>query len=133
MRYTGIVRKIDGQGRIVPPKELRKSLHIQNGESLDISRDGNVLRIKQADGFVRGIVRDIDDIGRLSLPAEYRRVLKMDVGTDIEIYTDGRDICVRKYTPGCIICGSTKQLLNVDGVLICRDCGCKVVDKFMED
>lgn len=129
----GIVRKIGNMGRVVPPKEFRKSLHIQNGEAVDISCDGNILRIKQADGLTRGIVRDIDDIGRVSLPAEYRRALNMEAGTEVEIYLDGRDICIRKYTPGCIICGSTKQLLNVDGVLICRDCGVKVVDKFMED
>lgn len=129
----GIVRKIDNAGRIVPPKELRKSLHIQNDEAVDISRDGNILRIKHADGLIKGIIRYVDDLGRISLPIEYRRVLKMDVGAEVEIYTDGRDICIRKYVPGCIICGSTEQLMEVEGIKICRDCGVKVVDKFMED
>ncbi len=33
---TGIVRKIDELGRIVIPKEIRKSLNIRNGEDLQI-------------------------------------------------------------------------------------------------
>ena len=33
---TGIVRKIDELGRIVIPKEIRKSLNIRNGEDVQI-------------------------------------------------------------------------------------------------
>lgn len=32
MKATGIVRRIDGLGRIVIPKEIRKMLHIREGE-----------------------------------------------------------------------------------------------------
>ena len=33
---TGIVRRIDELGRIVIPKEIRKSLRIKNGDNLEI-------------------------------------------------------------------------------------------------
>ena len=34
MKTTGVIRRIDELGRIVIPKEIRKSLRIKNGESL---------------------------------------------------------------------------------------------------
>lgn len=36
MKTTGIIRRIDDLGRIVIPKELRRSLRIKNGDSLEI-------------------------------------------------------------------------------------------------
>jgi len=36
MKSTGVVRRIDELGRIVVPKEIRKSLRIKNGDSLEI-------------------------------------------------------------------------------------------------
>jgi AbrB family transcriptional regulator, transcriptional pleiotropic regulator of transition state genes len=40
MKSTGIVRKIDELGRIVLPSELRRVFHIQEGDDLEISVDG---------------------------------------------------------------------------------------------
>ena len=36
LKETGIIRKIDELGRIVLPKEIRKSLGIKDGEDLEI-------------------------------------------------------------------------------------------------
>lgn len=36
MKTTGIIRRIDDLGRIVIPKELRRSLRIKNGDTLEI-------------------------------------------------------------------------------------------------
>ena len=36
MKNTGIVRRMDDLGRIVIPKEIRKTLRIKDGESLEI-------------------------------------------------------------------------------------------------
>lgn len=41
MKATGIIRRIDELGRIVIPKEIRKSLRIKEGESLEIYVDSN--------------------------------------------------------------------------------------------
>lgn len=38
---TGMVRRIDDLGRIVIPKELRRTLNIADGEAMAISVDGN--------------------------------------------------------------------------------------------
>lgn len=45
MKATGIVRRIDDLGRIVIPKEIRRSLHIREGDPLEIflEKDGGVV------------------------------------------------------------------------------------------
>jgi transcriptional pleiotropic regulator of transition state genes len=39
MKSTGIVRKVDPLGRIVLPRELRRTLSIEEGDSLEIFSD----------------------------------------------------------------------------------------------
>ena len=39
MKATGIVRRIDDLGRVVIPKEIRKTLRIREGDSLEIYTD----------------------------------------------------------------------------------------------
>ena len=41
MKATGIIRRIDNLGRVVIPKELRKSLHLRENEPLEIFTDVN--------------------------------------------------------------------------------------------
>ena len=47
MKTTGIIRRIDDLGRIVIPKELRKTLRIKNGESLEIFVEGEDIILKK--------------------------------------------------------------------------------------
>lgn len=47
MKNTGVVRKIDDLGRIVIPKEIRKSLNIKNGEDLQIFVDNDNIVLKK--------------------------------------------------------------------------------------
>ena len=47
MKTTGIIRRIDDLGRIVIPKELRKSLRIKNGDSLEIFVDQEDIILKK--------------------------------------------------------------------------------------
>jgi stage V sporulation protein T len=45
MKATGIVRRIDDLGRVIIPKELRRTLKIREGDPLEIfiDNDGNVI------------------------------------------------------------------------------------------
>ena len=47
MKTTGIIRRIDDLGRIVVPKELRKTLRIKNGDSFEIFVDNEDIILKK--------------------------------------------------------------------------------------
>lgn len=47
MKTTGIIRRIDDLGRIVIPKELRRSLRIKTGESLEIFVENEDIILKK--------------------------------------------------------------------------------------
>ncbi len=59
MRATGIVRKIDNLGRVVIPKEIRKKMQIDNGNTLEIfvDKDDTVILKKYSP------VREMGDLG----------------------------------------------------------------------
>jgi AbrB family transcriptional regulator (stage V sporulation protein T) len=50
MKATGVVRRIDDLGRVVIPKEIRRTMRIREGEPLEIfvDRDGEVILKKYA-------------------------------------------------------------------------------------
>ena len=41
MRATGIIRRIDDLGRVVIPREIRRKMHIREGEPLEIYTEGD--------------------------------------------------------------------------------------------
>lgn len=44
MKATGIIRRVDDLGRVVIPKEIRRIVHIREGDPLEIFvEDGGVL------------------------------------------------------------------------------------------
>ncbi len=47
MKTTGVVRRIDDLGRIVIPKELRRTLRIRDGESLEIFVENEMITLKK--------------------------------------------------------------------------------------
>ena len=49
MKATGIVRRIDDLGRVVIPKEIRRTMRIREGDSLHITR-------REPDGFLMAML-----------------------------------------------------------------------------
>lgn len=47
MKYTGVVRRIDDLGRIVLPVELRRTMELDNGDSLEIFVEDNKIILKK--------------------------------------------------------------------------------------
>lgn len=47
MKSTGIIRKVDGLGRIVLPIELRRTLDIAECDALEIYVDGSTVILKK--------------------------------------------------------------------------------------
>ena len=47
MKATGIVRRIDDLGRVVIPKEIRRTLRIKEGTPLEIFTDGDYIILRK--------------------------------------------------------------------------------------
>ncbi|MFB0830911.1 AbrB/MazE/SpoVT family DNA-binding domain-containing protein [Brevibacillus laterosporus] len=70
-----------------------------------------------------GIVRKIDELGRIVLPKEIRSARGLTHGTPMELFVDEDQIILRKYEPGCILCGSVQNLkIHKSGKKICKKC-----------
>ncbi len=114
MKTTGIIRRIDELGRIVVPKEIRKSLRIKNGESLEIFTNDNdiVLRkyspvesleslaLKFVDTFQQVIkynviVTDRDKVIAIAGPLK-KKYLDMPISDFTERSIDRRDSFVER-------------------------------------
>ena len=64
MKATGIVRRIDELGRVVIPKEIRRTLRIREGDPLEIftDHDGEVVLKKYSPiGEIAAIAKDYTD------------------------------------------------------------------------
>ena len=71
MKATGVVRRIDDLGRVVIPKEIRRTLRIKEGDPLEIFTD--------KEGEV--ILKKYSPIGELSeFAAEYAETLTKTTG-----------------------------------------------------
>jgi len=75
-----------------------------------------------------GIVRRVDELGRVVIPIELRRAFDIGEKDGIEIFTEGDSIILKKYTRGCIFCGSTKNIAEFMGKDVCPAC----IDKIKE-
>ncbi|KXZ40600.1 AbrB family transcriptional regulator, stage V sporulation protein T [Alkalithermobacter thermoalcaliphilus JW-YL-7 = DSM 7308] len=76
MRATGIVRRIDDLGRVVIPKEIRRTLRIKEGDPLEIftAKDGEV------------ILKKYSPIGELNdFSQEYAETLAENTGLGVVI------------------------------------------------
>lgn len=95
MKATGVVRRIDDLGRVVIPKEIRKTLRIKEGEPLEIftDKDGSIL------------LRKYSPIGELTeFATEYAETLAKTTG-HIAFITD-------KDTVIAVSGGSKKEYLE---------------------
>lgn len=62
---SGIVRRIDELGRIVIPKELRRTMRLNEGDEMEISSEGECLILRKYSGIesvistVKGVARSL--------------------------------------------------------------------------
>lgn len=69
-----------------------------------------------------GIVRKVDELGRIVIPIELRRTLGIDVKDPVEIFVSDDGIMLKKYGPACIFCGSSEDVVQVNGKNVCEKC-----------
>lgn len=107
MKATGIVRRIDDLGRVVIPKEIRRTLRIRESDPLEIftDREGEI------------ILKKYSPIGELgSFAKEYAEALASASGHSVCI-TDRDQIIaaaggIRKETVGTPVTGQLEAVMN---------------------
>lgn len=93
MKATGIVRRIDDLGRVVIPKEIRRTLRIREGDPLEIftDRDGQI------------ILKKYSPIGELGIFAkQYAEALSQ---------TSGHTVCISDKDQVIAVSGGSKKEL----------------------
>ena len=95
MKATGIVRRIDELGRVVIPKEIRRTLRIREGDPLEIftDREGEV------------ILKKYSPIGELGdFAKEYAESLQLALGMTAAVcdkaHGDSRERAMPQGTDG---------------------------------
>ena len=81
MKATGIVRRIDELGRVVIPKEIRRTLHFREGDPLEIFTDANggVILKKYS------IMGDIEDYAKEFANSIYKTLGQTAIITDKDV------------------------------------------------
>ncbi|HOV68821.1 MAG TPA: stage V sporulation protein T [Clostridia bacterium] len=123
MKATGIVRRIDELGRVVIPKEIRRTLRIREGDPLEIftDRDGEVILKKYSP------IRELEDFAK-----EYAESLYLSSG-HIVCVTDKDAIVAVSGAPkkdfmDRAISGEVDRIMNErEKVIINRSTGKKTI------
>ena len=124
---TGIVRRIDELGRIVIPKEIRKSLRIKNGDNLEILVDGENINLRKysqienatdmasiyAESFYQVlkynvIITDTDKVIALSGNLR-KKYLNLGISNTIEKMIERRESFVERKKKEIEICPELKE------------------------
>lgn len=112
MKTTGVVRRIDDLGRIVIPKEIRRTLRIRDGESLEIFVDKEMIALKKYSSM-----DDMTEIAKTLADTISSTIKKNIFITDRDkfIVTTGED---RKKYLNKAISRSLEQQMNDREVLV---------------
>jgi AbrB family transcriptional regulator (stage V sporulation protein T) len=99
MKATGVVRRIDDLGRIVIPKELRRTMRIREGDSLEIFIDGEKIMLKKYSP-----VQNVNDFVLEFVESIYSSYKKDMIITDNEVIIAGsgnykKDLIGKKISP----------------------------------
>lgn len=62
MRATGIVRRVDDLGRVVIPKEIRRSMGIREGEPLEIYLENDAVMFRR---YSYNLVKEVERVAEL--------------------------------------------------------------------
>lgn len=92
MKSTGVVRRVDDLGRIVIPKEIRRTLRIRDGESLEIFVDSEMIALKKFSKMT-----DMHDIAKDLVEIINNNINKTVLITDRDKFIAGSGSLRKKY------------------------------------
>ena len=118
MKVTGIVRRIDDLGRVVIPKEIRRTMRIREGDPLEIftTRDGEVIFKKYSlIGGLEDFAAQFCDI--LARSSEFTAVITDRDSVIATAGPDKRDLIGRPLT----VCqGNAHLIAATAGPILCQ-------------
>lgn len=85
---TGIIRRIDDLGRIVIPKEIRRSLAIKEGDPLEISLENNKICLER---YQTG---NIDVLNTVIENIHYDEYLEVDKSKVLDLLTEAKKLLI---------------------------------------
>jgi len=125
MKATGIVRRIDDLGRVVIPKEIRRTLRIREGDPLEIfvDREGEVILkkyspISELGDFAREYADALyDSLGHTILICDRDAFIAVSGGSKKEYLNKNISDLIEKVMEdrGSVLEASEKQIAIVDG------------------
>lgn len=92
MKSTGVVRRVDDLGRIVIPKEIRRTLRIRDGEELEIFVDDEAIILKKFSN-----VADLGDVSKKIVDVVSSFIGKTVLVTDRDTFITGSGELKKKY------------------------------------
>lgn len=125
MKATGIVRRIDDLGRVVIPKEIRRTLRIREGDPLEIfvDRDGEVILkkyspISELSDFAKEYAEALyDSLGKAVLICDRDSYIAVSGGSKKDYLNKNISSIVEKAMEdrGSILMNQQDQVALVDG------------------
>lgn len=92
MKSTGVVRRVDDLGRIVIPKEIRRTLKIRDGEELEIFVENDVVVLKK---FSK--VADLENISKKIIDVVSSLIGKTVLVSDRDMFITGSGDLKKNY------------------------------------
>ena len=115
MRSTGIVRRMDELGRVVIPKELRRTMRIKEGEEIEVIQKDDTLILKKYSALSE----------MLDFQAEYASSIYRTTGYTAIITDNDRivaisgDLC--KCTVGCGVDERLQEVIELRRTAVLKD------------
>ena len=95
MKATGIVRRIDDLGRIVIPKEIRRSMRLREGDAMEIFLEDNRICLEKYSISDKDLAIKCQKY--ISDKGAYIKAINFIDGTTVVLFTDGSSATVKKH------------------------------------
>ncbi|MBS6475201.1 MAG: AbrB/MazE/SpoVT family DNA-binding domain-containing protein [Clostridiales bacterium] len=78
-------------------------------------------------------VRPIDNLGRACIPKEIREHLELEKGSLVRIFYVDRGIRIEPYKGACFFCGTSENLREINGKILCLSCKRRLKKDLLEE
>ena len=96
MKATGIIRRIDDLGRIVIPKEIRRSMRLREGDAMEIFLEDNCVCFKKYSPSDEDLATRCQKY--ISGRGAYIKAINFINDTTVVLFTNGSSATVKKHS-----------------------------------